>query len=65
MDTLKDICREVKIPAVAIGGLNAGNLEILRGAGMAGVAVVTAIMQAPDITKAVKDLILAVKEVRA
>ncbi len=65
VDTLKDICRAVNIPAVAIGGLNAGNLEILRGAGMAGVAAVTAIMNAPDITKAVKELLLAVEEVRA
>ena len=37
-----------EIPAVAIGGLNDGNMDILKGGKMAGVAVVSAIMKAED-----------------
>ena len=48
VSTLKDICEAVPIPAVAIGGLNAGNMDVLEGAGMSGVAVVSAIMKAED-----------------
>jgi len=46
--TLREITQNVKIPAVAIGGLNAGNLDVLRGSGTAGIAVVTAIMKSMD-----------------
>ena len=48
VQTLRDIVKSVKIPAVAIGGLNAGNLGILYGSGAGGIAVVTAIMQSDD-----------------
>ena len=48
VSTLKDICEAVPIPAVAIGGLNAGNMDVLEGAGMSGMAVVSAIMKAED-----------------
>ena len=54
--TLADICRAVPIPAVAIGGLNSANLEVLRGAGMAGIAVVSAIMKANDVSATVTGL---------
>ena len=45
VETLRDIVKNVKIPVVAIGGLNAGNLEILNGSGASGIAVVRAIME--------------------
>ena len=45
VETLNEISRAVPIPLVAIGGLNAGNLGILKGAGMSGIAVVSAIMK--------------------
>ena len=48
VSTLKDICEAVPIPAVAIGGLNAGNMDVLEGAGMSGMAVVSAFMKAED-----------------
>jgi thiamine-phosphate pyrophosphorylase len=64
VDTLKDICRTVQIPAVAIGGLNSKNLDILRGAGMDGIAVVTAIMQAQDTGGAVRELLQAVRKIK-
>jgi thiamine-phosphate pyrophosphorylase len=64
VDTLREICRAARIPAVAIGGLNSGNLDILKGAGMAGIAVVSALMKADDTAGAVKELLRSVREVR-
>ena len=59
VDTLRDICASVPIPANAIGGLNAGNVDILRGVPVAGVCVVSAIMKAPDPEAAARDLLAA------
>ena len=56
VSTLKDICEAVPIPAVAIGGLNAGNMDVLEGAGMSGMAVVSAIMKAEDPRKNAQEL---------
>ena len=56
VSTLKDICEAVPIPAVAIGGLNAGNMDVLEGAGMSGMAVVSAIMKAEDPQKNAREL---------
>nr|WP_317379699.1 thiamine phosphate synthase [uncultured Faecalimonas sp.] len=55
-ETLKAICEAVPIPVVAIGGLNAGNMDILEGCRMDGVAVVSAIMKAEDPKKAAEEL---------
>ena len=60
-DTLRDICAAVPIPVCAIGGLNAGNLEVLRGIPIAGVCVVSAIMKAADPEGAARQLISAIK----
>ena len=56
VSTLKDICEAVPIPAVAIGGLNTGNMDVLEGAGMSGMAVVSAIMKAEDPQKNAREL---------
>ena len=48
VDTLKDIIKHVSIPVVAIGGLNAENMDILKGSGASGIAVVTAIMNSEN-----------------
>ena len=48
VSTLKEICETVPIPVNAIGGLNAGNVDVLDGAGIAGICVVSAIMKAED-----------------
>lgn len=55
-DTLRDICGAVDIPVVAIGGIGAKNIPLLRGSGVDGVAVVSAIFSAPDITSACWEL---------
>ena len=65
-DTLKQICKAVSIPVVAIGGINANNLLRLSGSGVDGVAVVSAIFAQNDIDKATKELRqLAEKMVKA
>lgn len=49
-EVLRDICRAVDIPVVAIGGIGKGNLMQLAGTGVDGVALVSAIFGAADIT---------------
>lgn len=62
VDTLKDICASVPIPANAIGGLTKDNLQILKGAPVAGICVVSAIMKAEDTKEAAAGLRRAYEE---
>ena len=55
-DTLEAICRAVKIPVVAIGGISKNNVLQLKGRGLAGVAVISAIYAQEDITAATAEL---------
>ena len=55
-EVLREICGSVSIPAVAIGGITAENAPSLRGCGMAGIAVVSAIFGASDIQQAAAGL---------
>ena len=50
-DTLKDICSAVSIPVVAIGGINENNISLLKGSGIDGTALVSAVFSAEDIEK--------------
>ena len=54
--TLKEICRSVSIPVVAIGGITAGNVMELKGTGIEGVAVVSAVFASEDIESAAREL---------
>ena len=62
VDTLRDICHAVPIPANAIGGLNKENIDILAGIPVAGICVVSAIMKADDPKTAAKELKARAKE---
>ena len=53
---LSAVAHSVKIPVVAIGGINADNITQLQNLGLDGVAVVSAIFAAEDIPSAVRDL---------
>ena len=55
-DTLKQICSAVKIPVVAIGGINSKNIHELAGSNIAGVAVISAVFAADDIEGAAREL---------
>lgn len=56
VEQLRAICDAVDIPVVAIGGIGAENLLQLRGSGVDGVAVVSAIFAQPDPGAATKGL---------
>lgn len=55
-EELRAICASVSIPAVAIGGITRENMGELRGCGMAGIAVVSALFSAADIRAAAREL---------
>ncbi|HHV45089.1 MAG TPA: thiamine phosphate synthase [Firmicutes bacterium] len=56
LKTLKEICAAVSIPVVAIGGIDAENALQLKGCGLAGIAVVSAIFAQDNIREAVTKL---------
>lgn len=55
-ETLKAICEAVSIPVVAIGGISKENAIKLKGSGICGVAVISAIYAASDIKEAAYEL---------
>jgi len=56
-ETVKAICEAVSIPVVAIGGINEHNISQLKGYGVDGIAVISAIFAKSDISKATKELL--------
>ena len=62
VDTLRDICNAVPIPANAIGGLNKENIHVLKGVPIAGICVVSAIMKADNPQQAALELKNKAKE---
>ncbi len=62
VDTLRDICNAVPIPANAIGGLNKENIHVLKGVPIAGICVVSAIMKADNPQQASLELKNKAKE---
>lgn len=56
VDTLKEIVKAVPIPVNAIGGLNKGNMDVLKDSGIAGVCVVSAIMKADNPQTAAEEI---------
>jgi thiamine-phosphate pyrophosphorylase len=61
-ETLKEICEAVNIPVVAIGGINERNILELKGSGVDGVAVISAIFAKSGLTKATQDLLTLSQE---
>lgn len=61
--TLKAITAQVAVPVVAIGGVKEANLATFKETGIAGVAIVSEIMQAPDIAHKVQALRTKLKAV--
>lgn len=56
LEELEKICRSVAIPVIAIGGITKENAPDIMAAGAAGIAVIAAVAEAPDMTQAVKEL---------
>ena len=57
LHSLKKICDNIDLPVVAIGGINLDNISKLKDINIAGIAVVSAIMKANDITAASGQLV--------
>lgn len=64
MDMLKNIRRKTNLPIVVIGGINKNTIPMFAGAGIDGIAVVSAIISERDIaaaTHGLKSLFLEIK----
>lgn len=55
-ETLQAICEVVDIPVIAIGGISRDNIIQLKGRGICGIAVISAIFAQKDIIRATQDL---------
>lgn len=64
VSTLTDICNAVPIPVNAIGGLNEENMDILAGAPISGICVVSAIMKSKQPKETSEALIRKLREVQ-
>ena len=64
-DALGDICAAVHIPVVAIGGINEDNILRLKGTGIAGAAVVSALFAQPDVQAAARHMRTLAERVRS
>ncbi|HML33897.1 MULTISPECIES: thiamine phosphate synthase [Sporomusa] len=58
---LKSIKEQVRIPVVAIGGINRSNVQAVMGTGIAGVAVVSAVIAAQNPYEAACDMLRLVR----
>ena len=54
-EILREIKERIKIPIIAIGGINLDNLHLPLKAGADGIAVVSAIMRSEDLSLAVRE----------
>lgn len=57
MDQLKEICEAVSIPVVAIGGISVDNALELKGSGVDGICVISAIFGSENPSEATKKLL--------
>ena len=56
-DDMRKIISSVKIPVVAIGGIDKHNIMQLKGTGVSGVAVISAVFSADDVYEATAELL--------
>lgn len=61
--TLMDICKAVSIPVVAIGGITKDNVRELKGTGIAGISVISAVFAQKDIQNATAELLKRTEEI--
>lgn len=62
-ETLKAICNAVNIPVVAIGGIKEENIVSLKGSGIAGISVVSAIFAQQNVKDATEKLRIEVNKI--
>lgn len=61
---IREIRQAVDIPIVAIGGINASNVEEVIRAGADGVAVISAVVAADDVAAATRNLAAAIRKAK-
>lgn len=64
LEELKKICQATSLPVVAIGGINVKNLKDVLMAGVAGVAVISAVALAEDMVEATRSLRNLIEEMK-
>jgi thiamine-phosphate pyrophosphorylase len=57
IEKLREVCKKVSVPVIAIGGINSDNAGKVIKAGAWGVAAISAISQAKDAKKATQELL--------
>ena len=62
-ETLKEICKSVSIPVVAIGGISKDNVLELTGTGISGISVISAIFAQDNIKSAASELLELTKQI--
>jgi thiamine-phosphate pyrophosphorylase len=62
LEGLKEICSNIKIPKIAIGGININNLKEIFRAGADGAALVSAILDNENILEASNKLLKIIRE---
>ncbi len=63
IEEIKNITKAVNIPVLGIGGINESNIYLLKGSGLDGIAVISAILAQENIEEATKNLYKLSKEV--
>lgn len=61
LELIREIAPQLRIPFVAIGGINRENIGQLLAIGVRHIAMITALSEAPDVEKATRELIDLVK----
>jgi thiamine-phosphate pyrophosphorylase len=61
IERLREVRARVRLPIVAIGGINAGNIRMVADAGSEAPAVLSAVIAAPDPTHAIAELMTALQ----
>lgn len=64
LKTITRIKKKIKIPLIAIGGINKDNVARVIRAGADGIAVVSAVTRAENIQKATRELLSRIREVK-
>ena len=62
LDALRAVCASVSVPVFAVGGVNSENATRCLEAGAAGVALISGVWDAPDVTARVREIRAALGE---
>ena len=63
-EVVREIVQTVKVPVVAIGGINRSNVAEVMRLGVSGIAVVSAVMTAEDPVRATRELVDTMRSAR-